>query len=187
MPSYQLSHADLVNLWLVAGGSAAHADEAAAIAEAESGGCQYAKAGPTDDRPVKVCVYRQTNGENSYGLWQINRNAHPTYSAADLYTPLGNARAAVAISSDGNSFGPWTTYTNGAYKAYLGAGAITGGLTGAGTTPVPDIRPANAYSGYADLRNALSKHLPRQVYLSRKYGAQTLRLLGRQSRVKGRR
>jgi hypothetical protein len=113
------THADLEELWTLAGGLPQFADTAAAIAQAESGGCLYAKAGPNDDRPVKTCTYRYTTTENSYGLWQINRRAHPSYSAASLYTPLGNAEAAVAVASGGTNFDPWTTYTDGAYKTYL--------------------------------------------------------------------
>lgn len=116
-PSY--THAELEALWDNAGGSSASADIAAAIAQAESGGCQYAKAGPTDDRPVKACTYRQTTQENSYGLWQINRDAHPQYSAASLYTATGNATAAVEIAQAGLSFEPWSTYKDGSYKQYL--------------------------------------------------------------------
>jgi hypothetical protein len=116
-PSY--THAELEALWDAAGGSSASADIAAAIAQAESGGCQYAKAGPTDDRPVNACTYRQTTLESSYGLWQINRYAHPQYTAASLYTAAGNATAAVEVSQAGLSFLPWTTFTSGAYVQYL--------------------------------------------------------------------
>lgn len=179
------SHTDLVSLWLLAGGDPAHSDEAAAIAQAESGGCQYAKAGPTDDRPVKVCTYRHTTLENSYGLWQVNRNAHPQYSAASLYDPLGAARAAVAISSRGANFEPWSTYTNGAYRSFLESGGSPVSQPGTGETSTPTVRPSNALGGYADLRNALSRHLPRQTEHSRQMGQQTLRLLGKKSRVKG--
>lgn len=179
------SHVDLVSLWLLAGGDPLHSDEAAAIAQAESGGCQYAKAGPNDDRPVKACTYRYTTGENSYGLWQVNRNAHPQYSASTLYDPLGAARAAVAISSNGRNFGPWSTYTNGAYRQYLESGGAPTPQPGLGETSTPTIRPSNALGGYADLRNALSKHAPRQTEHSLQMGLQTLRLLGRKTRVKG--
>lgn len=141
--AYQLAYSELAGLWIEAGGSGQSAAVAAAIATAESGGCQYAKAGPTDDRPVKACTYRQTTLENSYGFWQINRDAHPQYDAATLYDQLGNARAAVAISNGGTDFGPWSTYTNGAYRQYLQAnfvptipgptgGTTTGSLSGTG-------------------------------------------------------
>jgi hypothetical protein len=135
------THAQLEQLWIAAGGNPNEADTAAAIAQAESGGCQYAKAGPTDDRPVKECTYRQTTLENSYGLWQINRDAHPDFTAAELYTPAGNAAAAVTIAQAGVDFGPWTTFTDGAYFSYLQNAATTGPqqgaqpLSGSGTGP----------------------------------------------------
>ena len=47
-----------------------------------------------------------------YGLWQINAS----HGAEATLDPLGNAEAAVAISSDGANWGPWTTFTTGAYS-----------------------------------------------------------------------
>lgn len=138
------THAALIQLWEQAGGAGFLADTAAAIAQAESGGCLYAKAGPTDDRPAKLCTYRQTSGENSYGLWQINRQAHPQYSAAELYTASGNAAAAVAVEKARGDFSAWTTYTNGAYQQYLA------GVPQAppGTTGVPGTNAAASTSSH---------------------------------------
>jgi hypothetical protein len=81
-------------LWESAGGSYGTAFIAAEIAMAESGGNPNAIS-PTND----------------YGLWQIN-GSHGAQATLD---PLGNARAAVAISSDGTDWSPWTTFTSGAY------------------------------------------------------------------------
>ncbi len=86
----------LEQLWEEAGGSSGEAFMAAEIAMAESGGQQYALS-PTDD----------------YGYWQINASHGPTQATFD---PIGNARAAVAISDDGSNWSPWTTYTSGAYE-----------------------------------------------------------------------
>lgn len=130
--NYSFAYAELAGLWIEAGGNGTDAAVAAAIATAESKGCPYAKAGPTDDRPVRACDYRYTTSENSYGLWQINRDAHPQYTAAQLYDPLANAKAAVAISHDGADFGPWTTYTDGAYKQYVESNF---------TPTIPDLSP----------------------------------------------
>jgi hypothetical protein len=69
---------------------------AAEIAMAESGGRQYAHS-PTND----------------FGYWQINGSHGP---AMATYDPMGNARAAIAISSNGRNWRPWTTYTSGAYR-----------------------------------------------------------------------
>jgi len=82
-------------LWEAAGGSHAAAFKAAEIAIAESGGNQYALS-PTDD----------------YGYWQINASHGP---AMATFNPIGNAKAAIAISGDGTNWGAWTTYTSGAY------------------------------------------------------------------------
>jgi len=82
-------------LWEAAGGSHAEAFMAAEIAMAESGGRQYALS-PTND----------------YGYWQINGSHGP---AMATFNPIGNAKAAIAISRDGTDWYPWTTYTSGAY------------------------------------------------------------------------
>ncbi len=85
----------LESLWEQAGGSSGDAFMAAEIAMAESGGNPNAVS-PTDD----------------FGLWQIN-GSHGALATLD---PLGNARAAVSISGDGSDWGPWTTFTSGAYS-----------------------------------------------------------------------
>lgn len=82
-------------LWKAAGGAPGEAFMAAEIAMAESGGNQYALS-PTDD----------------YGYWQINASHGPAMATFD---PMGNAKAAIAISSDGSNWTPWTTYVTGAY------------------------------------------------------------------------
>jgi LysM repeat protein len=95
VPSGTLSCGGLESLWEDAGGSSAEAVTAASVAMAESGGNQYALS-PTDD----------------VGYWQINA---PSWGSLATYDPLGNAKAAVQISSDGSNWSPWTTYTSGAY------------------------------------------------------------------------
>jgi len=82
-------------LWEAAGGSPGEAFMAAEIAMAESGGRQYALS-PTND----------------YGYWQINGSHGP---AEATFNPIGNARAAIAISGNGRDWYPWTTYVTGAY------------------------------------------------------------------------
>jgi hypothetical protein len=57
------------------------------------------------------CAHNPVPPDDSYGLWQINRLAHKSYSPQELQTPEGNARAMAAISSGGTNFRPWTTYT----------------------------------------------------------------------------
>ena len=91
-----LSCHGLEQLWESAGGSSGEAFMAAEIAMAESGGRQFALS-PTND----------------YGYWQINGSHGP---AEATFNPMGNARAAIAISDNGGNWGAWTTYTSGAYR-----------------------------------------------------------------------
>ncbi|MFF8495177.1 transglycosylase SLT domain-containing protein [Streptomyces albidoflavus] len=89
----------------------------AAIAMAESGGNTRAH------NPVPP--------DNSYGLWQINmlgsmgparRREYGITSNTALFDPAVNARAAAKILSS-QGLKAWSTYTNGAYKKYMGGGA----------------------------------------------------------------
>jgi LysM repeat protein len=89
-----LSCHGLEELWEQAGGSHAEAFMAAEIAMAESSGRQFAT-GPFGER----------------GYWQINTN----HGALSTYDPLGNAKAAVIISSNGTNWHPWTTFLTGAF------------------------------------------------------------------------
>lgn len=97
------------SLWTTAGGPAATANLAAAVALAESGGNPAA---------------RNTNrdGSTDRGLWQIN-SIHGRLSTFD---PMGNARAAVRISSAGRNWRPWVAYTGGAYKRFLTTSGSSG-------------------------------------------------------------
>jgi LysM repeat protein len=94
--SGNLSCSGLEALWMAAGGRKSEAFMAAEIAMAESGGQQYAHS-PTND----------------FGYWQINGGHGP---AMATYNPIGNAKAAIAISSNGTNWRPWTTYVTGAYR-----------------------------------------------------------------------
>jgi hypothetical protein len=96
------NYAQLEYIWMQANGNAQVAPIAAAIAMAESGG-------------VTTATDLDSNGSVDRGLWQIN-SVHGSQSTYDV---MGNARAAVAISSNGTNWQPWTTYTNGAYRNYL--------------------------------------------------------------------
>jgi len=90
-----LSCSGLEALWVAAGGSRSAAFMAAEIAMAESSGNQYAH-----------------SYSNDYGYWQINGS----HGSMATYDAMGNARAAVAISSNGSNWNPWTTYRTGAYQ-----------------------------------------------------------------------
>jgi soluble lytic murein transglycosylase-like protein len=59
-------------------------------------------------------------GKGSYGLWQINLNAHPEFAGSNLFDPVTNANAAYTVYTQaGGSFRPWTTFQNGAYESNL--------------------------------------------------------------------
>jgi hypothetical protein len=96
------SYAQLMALWINAGGPEAEAPVAAAIAEAESGGNSDAH-----------------NPSGASGLWQILGNPFP----GNPFDPATNARMAVAKYRHNpqgtDNFSPWVTYETGAYKAYL--------------------------------------------------------------------
>jgi hypothetical protein len=55
----------------------------------------------------------------SEGLWQVNLHAHPSYDPTKLFDPVYNAKAALAISSGGSNWHPWSTFNSGAYQKYL--------------------------------------------------------------------
>jgi LysM repeat protein len=93
--SGNLGCSGLEALWKAAGGAPGSAFIAAEIAMAESGGRQYAHS-PTND----------------FGYWQING----VHGAMATYNPIRNAKAAIAISSNGHNWRPWTTYVTGAYR-----------------------------------------------------------------------
>lgn len=90
-----LSCPTLENLWINAGGRPSSAFIAAEIAEAESGGYQFA-----------------TGAAGERGYWQIA----PGWGFLSTYDAWGNARAAVIISRNGTDWDPWTTYTDGLYR-----------------------------------------------------------------------
>lgn len=115
-----LDFGELQDLWVEAGGDHGIADVAAAVALAESHG---------DPSAIDNSAFRYRPGyhapppgadkEYSVGLWQINVLAHPSYSSSLLLEPLANAKAAISISLAAAGFGPWSTYTSGAYLQYL--------------------------------------------------------------------
>lgn len=187
MPIDQATFDALKGLWETVGGLTGESDLAAAIAFAESAGCQYALAGPVDIRPVKICTWNRTNGENSCGYWQINLWAHPAYHAPYIFDMYENARAAVAISDHGRDFGAWSTYTNRAYVPYL---AQFGG-DAAAPPPAPqtgdpsvDLSNIDSLEGWAHLSDVLGRRVPRQLALAQRYRHATLRAIATRSKVR---
>lgn len=92
--------------------------KAVAVALAESGGytgsynpVSHYDSGKVADTP---------QGQGAIGLWQIYAHVHPEFDAAQLYDPAYNASAAYSIySKAGNSFHPWSTWTNGAWQNHF--------------------------------------------------------------------
>jgi hypothetical protein len=90
---------------------------AAAVAMAESGGNPCAQGDPNIGSAGYLCT--GPNGTSkSMGLWQVDTDYNPSYDAASLLNPTYNAQAALAISSQGTNWNPWTTYRTGAYKPW---------------------------------------------------------------------
>lgn len=110
MAATPLTFDQLKTLWVQAGGNPAAAAVAAAVALAESGGRPDAfngNGGKSQDR----------------GLWQINS----VHGAQSTYDPMGNARAAVAISNNGTNWKPWcVAWTDGACGTKGGHYDVTG-------------------------------------------------------------
>lgn len=125
-----LSPAQIYGYAKQAGFRGVAAVQATAIALAESGG----RTDAIGDRNLTE------PGEKSVGLWQINyRPSRDTNStdrdpSANL-DPAANAAAAFAISGQGRSFSPWTTYTDGAYRNELPAALKAASGLG---DPLPD-------------------------------------------------
>jgi hypothetical protein len=94
------TYAQLEGLWINAGGSKALAPTMAAIAMAESGGCSTAY-----------------NASGATGLWQILGAVNPA-DQPNLTDPSVNAKEAV-LKYQSQGLTAWTTYTSGAYKAYI--------------------------------------------------------------------
>jgi Lysozyme like domain len=107
------TYAQLEGLWVNAGGPAAVAPVAAAIAEAESGG------NPLAAYPGTTVAPGAGSNTDATGLWQI-LGVPAGFTTAQLTDPAANAQMAVAkYKGAGNAFTPWVTYTNGAYTAFL--------------------------------------------------------------------
>lgn len=176
-PSYTLT--ELGELWTAAGGGPGAIDTAAAIAMAESSGCRYALAGPVDVRPAQECRWTRTDGENSFGLWQINiaPGANPQYAGTDLFDPQANAAAAVTISSGGQDFTAWSTFNDQAYLAFLPGGSRPSfgetrsqpaqgsvPVTPRPPTPVFNPNPVHLPDAWALFSGALSRQYAQAAY-----------------------
>jgi len=114
---------------------------AGAIAQAESG---FDTTAVNPNGPTSGCP----NGSRDRGLWQLN-DCYQNYSQACAFDAACNARAMVDISNHGVTWRPWSTYTNGAYRAYL-AEAQQAVATVTGSAPPPLAPPGPALVQYGD-------------------------------------
>lgn len=181
-----LSLIELEALWDQAGGLPSAAPVAAAIAMAESSGVTTVIANTA--YPRRAGYHAPSPGaqkEYSVGLWQINLLAHPQYTEAQMLDPAKNAAAAIAISGNGSDFGPWSTYTSGAYKAFListqaaaslgaakGAAAgkpkVTAAVVGRdGTVDAATAIPASVTGALQGAWHAAGTHLPDAINRNR--------------------
>lgn len=124
------TYAQLMGLWIQAGGSKALAATMAAIAMAESGGCSTAY-----------------NASGATGLWQILGAVNPA-DQANLTDPAVNAHEAV-LKYQSQGLTAWTTYTSGAYEAYLSNGTTP-------DTNVPGSSPSSSSAATASVNCVIS-------------------------------
>lgn len=100
-----------------AGFSAASAVVATAVALAESGG---------DPAAIGDQSLANSTWGPSIGLWQVRtlKAATGTGGIRDISALTGDvaaqARAALSISGGGSDWNPWSVYTSGAYRQFLG-------------------------------------------------------------------
>ena len=136
-----LSMVDVVRLARDAGVPTDQLAIAGAIARAESG---FDTTAVNPNGPTSGCPH----GSRDRGLWQLN-DCYQNYSQACAFDAACNARAMVDISNHGVTWRPWSTYTNGAYRAYL-AEAQQAVATVTGSAPPPLTPPGLALVQYGD-------------------------------------
>ena len=86
-----------------------------------------------------------TDGSTDRGSSQIN-SIHGALSICDA---MGNVRAAIKISSNGQNWMPWSTYKNGAYRAFRAMGGVVHCPTNivAGEAGPDAISPLSKFKG----------------------------------------
>lgn len=107
-PSNSYNYEQLRNLYLQAGGTPKYAGVMAAVALAEN-----RKGDPK-------ATHKNTNGSVDQGLWQINSSNAGLYKGQNIFDPLVNAKAAVALAEhSGNGPKNWTQFRNGEWLNYI--------------------------------------------------------------------
>jgi hypothetical protein len=118
-PEFRIGDNQIAQFALGAGFDRQQAVIATAIALAESAGSTAA---------VGDAQLRSKKWGASIGLWQVRSLNDPASGnqvdrmrdAMSLFDPSFNARAAYAISGQGQNWDPWTVFKTGAYRQYLG-------------------------------------------------------------------
>lgn len=121
---------------------------AVAVVLAESGG--------------KLCSKNtNTNGSHDRGIFQINDHAHPDVSDDCAYNPFCAAPKALAISSGGTNWTPWSAYNSRAYAVFLPRALSAVKKTPAGTTTLDNTLAGagNVAAGIGDLASAVPRFL----------------------------
>lgn len=118
----RMSVGDMKASALRAGFTGGDADKIAAISMAESGGDPYAA---------------NEKGEHSYGITQINADAHGPKALAARGDPDAAMRLAYEVSKGGTDFKPWTMFKNGQYQKYLAAASAAQVGSGGGDAAEP--------------------------------------------------
>lgn len=124
----------------------------------------------------RMAVHKNSDGSEDVGLWQIN-SVHG-FTRQEMFDAQANANAAYKIWSDAGDFGPWTTYTNKTYLAFLptAKSAVKGRHAGAfpGADAVSGLVP-NIGGWVGDLKNWLGEYVGRAFMM---LGGLVLLLMG---------
>src|SRR5690348_7470122 len=110
-----------------------------AIASAESG----------LNTEARNCSGNTPAGSCDRGILQINNHWHPEVSDACANDPQCAFKSAFVISNGGQSFSPWTTFTNGNYQRYIDriTKVVTPGVSASSPTDVSSGNPISSLLG----------------------------------------
>ena len=72
-----------------------------------------------------------SGGSEDRGLWQMNSRYHSEVSNACAFQIQCNANAAWKVSNHGADWSPWSAFTNGSWRSYVGdaRAAVSGGFS----------------------------------------------------------
>jgi hypothetical protein len=123
----KLTQKEIAELWILEGGDNSKADLMSAIAMAESSGIVH-------------------NGNGCCkGLYALNTEVGNSTNAC-AFKPSCATKFTISFSNNGTELKPWETFTNGAYKKFLGKSGIHGSTT---TTTANNL--ANSVGGIGSI------------------------------------